>query len=279
MEKLGLVLAGGGGRGAYQLGVWKYLVEKGISDRISVVSGTSVGAMNAVLFDTTSFKTAEEIWTRYVYNTVLRMNLPVQRTIPSLAQSLLFRRPLRTLGPNLLGTALKIGMNGICSRAGLIQIMNSIPMGTIQNSKRSLYATSYEILPNRGIRYFHLNANNPASIKKILLASSAIPFAFRPEYVGGRLCYDGGIACNIPTAPLVREGCSTAIIVKLSPSTNTYKSRRKTNKISGMKSIVISPSQSIGGIAGTFNFSPSYVRNLINLGYKDAFMKFKDIAL
>lgn len=44
----GIVLAGGGGRGAYQIGCWKKLKELGL-DRFSVISGTSVGALNAAL--------------------------------------------------------------------------------------------------------------------------------------------------------------------------------------------------------------------------------------
>lgn len=50
MNQIGLVLAGGGGKGAYQIGVWRYLKEKGLDQYVGGVSGTSVGALNAVLF-------------------------------------------------------------------------------------------------------------------------------------------------------------------------------------------------------------------------------------
>ena len=46
MSKRGLVLSGGGGRGAYQAGVYKYLTENNFFPE--VISGTSVGAINAV---------------------------------------------------------------------------------------------------------------------------------------------------------------------------------------------------------------------------------------
>ena len=36
-EKLGLALGGGGGKGAYQIGVWKYLAEIGLDSYVSVV--------------------------------------------------------------------------------------------------------------------------------------------------------------------------------------------------------------------------------------------------
>jgi len=46
-QNVGLVLSGGGAKGAYEVGVWKALTDVGITDRISVISGTSVGALNA----------------------------------------------------------------------------------------------------------------------------------------------------------------------------------------------------------------------------------------
>lgn len=48
---LGLVLSGGGARGAFQVGVWKALREhpKGFRDVPDVISGTSAGALNGAL--------------------------------------------------------------------------------------------------------------------------------------------------------------------------------------------------------------------------------------
>ena len=60
--KIGLVLAGGGSRGAYQIGVWKALIELGIDKYINVISGTSIGALNAMLFLQGDYNLAEEIW-------------------------------------------------------------------------------------------------------------------------------------------------------------------------------------------------------------------------
>lgn len=62
-NEIGLVLCGGGGRGAYQTGVWKALRERGFDSRITAVSGTSVGALNAALFACGDLALAEDIWT------------------------------------------------------------------------------------------------------------------------------------------------------------------------------------------------------------------------
>ncbi len=61
--KLGLVFEGGGGKGAYQIGVWKALHEIGLDKHIAAVSGTSVGALNAFLFAYGDYDLALKIWT------------------------------------------------------------------------------------------------------------------------------------------------------------------------------------------------------------------------
>jgi len=63
--RIGLVLAGGGGKGAYQVGVYRFIAEflELLSfDRFECISGTSVGALNAILFATATPKQALDTW-------------------------------------------------------------------------------------------------------------------------------------------------------------------------------------------------------------------------
>ena len=57
---IGLILCGGGGRGAYQIGVWQALDEAGI--KYNAVSGTSVGALNGALMAMRDLPRAETAW-------------------------------------------------------------------------------------------------------------------------------------------------------------------------------------------------------------------------
>ena len=59
----GLVFCGGGGRGAYQIGVWQALRERGLDKYTAAVSGASVGALNAALFACGNLPLAERVWT------------------------------------------------------------------------------------------------------------------------------------------------------------------------------------------------------------------------
>jgi hypothetical protein len=71
MRKIGLVLSGGGGRGAYQIGCWKALLRAGLA-RVTVISGTSVGALNGALIAQGDFDRAAKIWTDLKEQHVLR---------------------------------------------------------------------------------------------------------------------------------------------------------------------------------------------------------------
>lgn len=58
----GIVFTGGGGKGAFEIGVWRYLHERGLDRLIDGISGASVGALNALLFANEDYQLAEKIW-------------------------------------------------------------------------------------------------------------------------------------------------------------------------------------------------------------------------
>jgi len=60
-RRVGLVLAGGGAKGAYHIGCWKALRAAGL-DRFDAIAGSSVGAINAVFIATDRLEIAEQSW-------------------------------------------------------------------------------------------------------------------------------------------------------------------------------------------------------------------------
>lgn len=79
--KIGLVFAGGGGKGAYQIGVWKALEEMGIAERVEAVSGTWVGALNAALFAQGDLARAEAAWRGISASDVLHLDRKTERRL------------------------------------------------------------------------------------------------------------------------------------------------------------------------------------------------------
>ena len=86
---IALVLSGGGAKGAYQIGVWKALDEYHVSERISVVSGTSVGSLNAALFAAGDYEAARNLWNNEVgFYSFLMPNLNNLSDIVSYVQNI-----------------------------------------------------------------------------------------------------------------------------------------------------------------------------------------------
>ena len=67
-REYGIVLEGGGARGAYQVGAWRALRETGV--KIKGISGTSVGALNGVMMCMDELEKAEEVWASMDYSRV-----------------------------------------------------------------------------------------------------------------------------------------------------------------------------------------------------------------
>ena len=99
MSKFGLSLAGGGGLGSYQIGVWKALREYEIDKRIDALSGTSVGILNACLIAQNDYDIAEYIWKNEIENNILS-------------------KKKMSMKNN------SISSNGIFTREGLLEIMD-----------------------------------------------------------------------------------------------------------------------------------------------------------
>lgn len=75
-----LVLSGGGAKGAYEVGVWKAMTEKGIAGDVRVVSGTSVGGLNAALIaSVASPSVIESFWTNHIGEIIASVNLSKAR--------------------------------------------------------------------------------------------------------------------------------------------------------------------------------------------------------
>ena len=62
-KEYGIVLEGGGAKGAYQVGAWAALLEAGI--KIKGIAGTSVGALNGALMCMDDLREAEKLWDNY----------------------------------------------------------------------------------------------------------------------------------------------------------------------------------------------------------------------
>lgn len=263
MDKLGIVLDGGGGKGAYQIGVWKYLKESKLYNSISAISGTSVGGLNPCLFALDEYNLAETIWTQKIQDKILSIDIDIKEICGKIA--LQFGIQNFVPGASIISFFTMLSTSGCFSRKGLIEIIDEyIDLNELSKMEFPIYATCVE-LPLFKTRYFKLNGYDTETIKKILLATSAIPIIFPKEEIEGKYYYDGGIKDNSPITPLYEEGCTDIIVIHLKAD-EILKDRRE-----GVNIYEICPQEDLGNFfKGTLDFSTEGAYRRIEQGYRDA---------
>lgn len=256
---IGLVLAGGGARGAYQIGAWRALSELGLDKYIKGVSGTSIGALNALLFLEGNLEKAEELW----------LELSKEKIFPIGNIDLLKRGIFITLGNKNLKFVKKYMPStleqGDISREGLIEIFDKyVDFDAIGRDERSCYATCSE-LPDLKPRYFRLNDYTESEARDILLATSAIPMIYESREVDAFKYLDGAMSDNIPLQPLYGEGFDMIIVIHL--SSDTFIDRYNFPKA---RIIEICPKDMPSkAISGTLDFSKATIKKRMKQGYMD----------
>ncbi len=246
LKGTGLVLAGGGGKGIYQVGMLKILHEAGVLSDVVAISGVSIGAVNTVLY-AMGIEKMEKVWDEIDSGTLFDFD---EKQIAA-GNTHFSRNEMNSLIDKYLDFSL------------------------ISNDKRIMYmgtsrcADNFsELDPTNGCtaKYFKINGASDEEINKYLLASTALPYIYSPVTIDGARYIDGGINDNIPVKPLYDLGLRKFIVIELTPESKLDKSKFPDAEI-----IDITPSHDLGDLfTGTLNFEGKDKRFKKELGERDA---------
>lgn len=265
--KIGLVLAGGGGKGAYELGVWKALRQLNLTKYISVFSGTSIGAFNSVLFAMDEMEKAEKLWEE----------VTMEKLVPVSKTELIKRGIGLYIGGRNLQLAKKFLTDklehGAISNNGAVEMVEKyLDFDKIKENEKICYAACTK-LPNLNAKYFKINDYDNETAKKIVLASASLPLIYDSTEIFGEKYIDGGIADNVPIQPVYGESCDIIIVVLLSKDAQIDRSLYPNSSL-----IIISPENlSENTLTGTLNLDTTAKRIRIIEGYNDTINKIEPI--
>ena len=238
-QKIGLVLGGGGGKGAYQIGVWKALREYKIDKYITYLSGTSIGSLNSLLFLTGDLDNAINVWSNITRETAL-----TKKSV----KEIFFKKSLY-------------------SRDGFIDLAEkNVDFEKISNSKVKSFVTATPVSKNveGAPTNFCLNGKSKSDILNYVLASSAIPVIFEPVVINGIKYRDGYMVDNNPVRVLKEQGCKLIFVVPLKEFSIANECADKVTLIIDF----VSPYNDYGIIDGTLDFVSERAKMRMNHGYE-----------
>lgn len=254
-KEYGIVLEGGGAKGAYQVGAWRALKEAGI--KIKGIAGASVGSLNGALICMDDLEKAERIWSNIEYSHVMNVNDDTMKA--------LMNKDFKSLNlQEILNSGLQVIRDGGFDIAPLkALILESVDEDKIRSSERELYVTTYSVSDRKEL-WVDVKAAEPGTMKDMLLASAYFP-AFKNEKLGGKRYMDGGGFNNVPVNILIDREYKDIIIIRIYGW--GYDSEKTVKVPEDVNIYHIAPRQGLGGI---LEFDKKQARKNMTLGYFDA---------
>lgn len=201
-KEYGLVLDGGGARGAYQIGAWKALKEAGV--RINAVAGTSVGALNGALICMDDPEKAEQIWKDITFSQVM--------DVDDTWMEQLFD------GEHRIGEILAEARRILTERGVDITPLKNLIQKNIDEERIRRSGKEFCILTFSLTDFKELDlsiSDIPEGKLKDYLLASAYLIGFRNEKLDGRRYIDGGVVNNVPLGSLVKRGYTDIIEIRI----------------------------------------------------------------
>lgn len=281
--RLGLVLAGGGAKGAYQAGVVDALAGLGLP--LTAIGGASIGALNgAVLASAPSLRSGADALIRMWQHvaTISAGSGPItppsawREPMPVIDQLQLLAQQVRSpvLHPHFISDLITQHVEpvGLVSGPRLwVTASASMNLDLVTRTFGWL-ADMIRVAVEHQAEWFCVNDLPEDQILPALLASAALPLVFGPRKVGTKRYRDGGLMDNAPLAPLVANcRCDLIVVVNLSVDDKVQSRRfRDVGILEIRPRRSLDPTGPLGQFNGMVDFSPARVDDLIAEGRRDA---------
>ena len=238
-----LVLAGGGARGSYQVGVWRALME--LDWHPQIITGTSVGGLNGAMFVLDLYETARDMWLTIRSRDV--MELPEENADLSALHQFL-RRVVKEGGMDV--TPLEEIVERVLDEDALRAAPIRFGIVTVEQ---------------RGLRPRELTLEDiPAGqVRDYLMASAACFPALRARQIDGVKFLDGGYSDNMPTGLAKTMGAEELVCVDLEGVGITRPN------LTGLTMI-----RSYWELGDILHFDPDTAKRNMELGYYDTLRAF-----
>lgn len=249
MKPYGLVLAGGGAKGAYELGAWKAMKEIGVT--FSCAVGTSIGAINSAFIAADDYEGALNFWNEISLDKGIKINI----ALPD-PDNLFSAKNL----PGLFKEFIKNG--GIDASPTKDFLVRYIDEQKVRSGKARFGMVTVQLAGMNPIEIF-IDDIPQGQLIDHLLASAKIP-GVNKTGPGTDGYIDGGVYDNAPSEMLRKNGYNRLIIVDIS----SMKGIGHTRDFSCSEIVYIRP-HNIDELGAAFDFDNELNEKRMLLGYYD----------
>ncbi len=245
MSGLGLVLSGGGARGAYEVGVLEYIFREfpdsgGNGPKVDLVSGTSVGAVNGTFVASAiedlpqAVTTLSTLWTELELPDVLGFGFKqaagLYRVLLGSTRASGIFDPTRL--SQLVGRHIDWRRLRQNVRKGKLRAL-TVSTTHVGSGQPVIFV---DAAPGVGIPQslgLHALVRQARIGQHHVLASAAIPLVFPPIEIGSEIHCDGGLRLNTPMAPSIHLGMDRLLVIGLSTPHTSGRSPVQQGKFPG----------------------------------------------
>ncbi|MBE6775073.1 MAG: patatin-like phospholipase family protein [Ruminococcaceae bacterium] len=249
-KKYGLVLAGGGGKGAYQIGAWKALREMRIS--FDAIAGVSIGSINGALIAAGDMNKAIEFW----HNVSVKKGIRIENELVD-PENLFSKKNWSILFKEFLKNG------GFDASPAADYIKTYVDEDKVRKKKIPLGIVTVHLSQSATPLEIFVEDIPQGELVDYLLASSNIPLATNIGPEGERFL-DGGVYDNTPVMTLKKRGYNKLIVIDIS----NIKGVAHNLNFNNSQVVYIRP-YDLDDLGQSFDFSGPMIDRRIRLGYLD----------
>lgn len=256
---LGLVLEGGGARGAYHIGAYKALLEEGFT--FDGVVGTSIGALNGALIAQGDVDRAYELWQNI--SAKMLFGLPDKSWSDIIDDGIQMKEV-----PELMKTFSSILKKKGIDKSEIKKLLTEvIDEKKLRESPMDFGFATYSLTDLKSLEFFKEDVPDNMMVEYIV-ASANLP-VFQIEKTEGKILLDGGVYDNLPVQLLTKKGYKDLVLIR----TFAVGRVKKFNQ-DEVNALFIEPTEDLGNI---MDFNPEKAQYLLKLGYFDVKKKFQNL--
>lgn len=256
----GLVLEGGGAKGAYQIGSYFALKELGF--KFDAVVGTSIGALNGAFIVMDEPEKCSEMWKTLSFDTFPPINEDMENFDESLSN-------FKIKEPADIVELAKTKVTGFIKQhqisvEPLKRLVDEyIDEDKIRKSNIDYGLVTLNVSDKRG-EELYLSDIPEGKLKNYIIASAYFPL-FELEPIDGKYYLDGGLYDNIPYEMVRRKGL-TPVIIRTNPNELMDKFPED--------AVVIAPKEKY---TTAMDFDPQKAERIMRIGYFDTYKAVKGL--